>query len=774
MQEHNSGTAGVHRFTKNNYFYGKLLTVEDMAAEQAYHSGVQRTLSRFVTDWGGVCGLKVTPKPDPESESDPDQLTVTVHEGLALDRCGRLIVVGDEQHETITVPPEYEGTPTDRVAVYVEYDECFTDPVPAAKMESACEEECKDNHIVEQAEVTVEPVDPDESLDYHKDIAEIDFSKVHGLGDDPGEDTIDDVLSGLARSYYENEPRVDCGEVDDGRVLVGVLTADSEAWDSVSLERGPLLYTNDMLFDILTRHVADFDNPHDVSLSVDSGTDGADAHVGVEEAGGLTGSVDLTSSDDSIAITPDHDQATIDLVAERGLGDAFEEYYVYEQALHNTVEAYTELIENARDVWAPELVSHLAFRIARTAKHGLEDGVHEDPEAFVDFLEAPHTDHYPGEQLPFEDVESAAQRLLQKTEQVFAEEYSIVDLEYLLGAVLAPNDRADPAVPVESYHEAIERLGGVLQGEHDESAAFDAALAQHRVAEVGEGVLDSYPAVDSNYYQSYWAIIERYLHRTMQSVEETENREYTPAATAISHRSVVERSPFAIQEVPLGLHHRPVAQPSFGQGLVPELEDAGRLTPIVHRLRMGGWTYLIKPVDEGQETPSHQVVGQLPDPASTANKAPGMLLEVNDPVSTNDIEGIGDNFRKDLDRFGIATISELILAGPSVIKIATGAPLDTIEGWIMQAVSLDRQLAWTAVSNVDKETVKVIAQLENQVSEAEGREFISPSEKEMTADEVDSFIEDVTTAAETYDLADHERNRIENVNWDNVRTYYGQ
>lgn len=531
MNTNGKRTAAVEEFSRNNYFYGKLLTVEDMDVEQAYHTHVQRTVNRFISDWGVICGLEVSAEPVSVDDADRQELAITVSEGLALDRCGRLIAVEDDVHDRVPIPVIADGDVTDTVSVYVEYDECYADPVPAAKMENACEQECKDNRIVQGAKVTVEPGPPG---DYHKSIANIEFPDVSGLhpgeqtlgvrgdfevfehpqegepgtvdltvadtapdgdvvvdigfsetdermlvsgslrvpsdtlirsegftvpedetfdvtgtysqgpfhltvdgsltavgdegharlhgelrfqGADPDEETsipfdfeidihdgaleidgevdaeelglppapvmvngelsihdeddayrvageasvsqvrdgerhtlaniehapwededgdevhgilvdkprerVDDgtsefdaVLAEIARSYRENEPRTDCGNLDDEPILVGVVTRQDEDWESTDVEPGPLLYDNDMLYDVFANHVAGLDNPHQVQLGVRHGTGpGVDAHVGIEEQEGLTGSIGLTSTNDSVSITPNQVHGTVDLAA---------------------------------------------------------------------------------------------------------------------------------------------------------------------------------------------------------------------------------------------------------------------------------------------------------------------------------------------------------------------------------------------------------------------------------------------------------------------------
>jgi len=542
MSHQPNDTTGVHRFEKNNYFYGKLLTVRDMAAEQAYHSGIQRALSRHVTDWGVVCGLDVTTTRTTDEESEQEVLEVTVSEGLALDRCGRLLSVADEQHRTVDLPPIADGVETDTISVYVAYDECFTDPVPAAKMENACEEDCEDNRIVEAGDVTVEPGAP---ADPHKSVAEVNFPSAEDLGiDDPGAQTLDAVgdlllidadstgeelratvdlslsesapdgtvtvdisppqtgdpntlvgdlgipadtligpdgfqppdgeftvtggigegnsrmavggsleataredgfrldgtltfdtpsdtieipidftvsvdgsdigiegdltypetlieadavlsftdrddqfvlsgaahlfrnddgererlgtietttwedeagevdgvlvdrpvvddtddedidtdavLAGPARSYYENEPRTTCPPTDDGRILVGTLTSADDDWASTSFTYGPLVYTNDLLYDALVNHATDFGNPHGAVASIKG--------VTPDESG----DVDITSDEHISVTTGDH---SLDFSLTGG-GDGFpEEYreYILEKSLRCECNAFADL-----------------------------------------------------------------------------------------------------------------------------------------------------------------------------------------------------------------------------------------------------------------------------------------------------------------------------------------------------------------------------------------------------------------------------------------------
>jgi hypothetical protein len=74
-------------FCRNNYFTGKLLTERDFTAEQTYTIDKLRLHHLMLHGWGVVCGLKVTSHPH-----CPD-LRIVVEPGMAVDSCGREIVV---------------------------------------------------------------------------------------------------------------------------------------------------------------------------------------------------------------------------------------------------------------------------------------------------------------------------------------------------------------------------------------------------------------------------------------------------------------------------------------------------------------------------------------------------------------------------------------------------------------------------------------------------------------------------------------------------------
>lgn len=84
-------------FERNNYFYGKLMTVDDFKVEQEYFVNKHRLINRLVHGSGVICGLRVL-KTDENKEECPDKelpktSLIRITEGVAIDCCGREIVV---------------------------------------------------------------------------------------------------------------------------------------------------------------------------------------------------------------------------------------------------------------------------------------------------------------------------------------------------------------------------------------------------------------------------------------------------------------------------------------------------------------------------------------------------------------------------------------------------------------------------------------------------------------------------------------------------------
>lgn len=90
---------------RNRYFTGKYMAARDFQDEQTYFLSRHRLHNRLLHGWGIVCGLKVTRHPNPECA----RRWVVVHPGIALDCCGRELILSCEQAFELPLPRAGEG-----------------------------------------------------------------------------------------------------------------------------------------------------------------------------------------------------------------------------------------------------------------------------------------------------------------------------------------------------------------------------------------------------------------------------------------------------------------------------------------------------------------------------------------------------------------------------------------------------------------------------------------------------------------------------------------
>lgn len=102
-------------FVRNNYFYGKLLSVRDFQEEQKYFND-KRRLSHFLTTGAGVVsGMNVVLL---------DETTIALEKGFALDYMGREIVVAESVTKKVSTIKGFDDLEdTENVYICIAYDE---------------------------------------------------------------------------------------------------------------------------------------------------------------------------------------------------------------------------------------------------------------------------------------------------------------------------------------------------------------------------------------------------------------------------------------------------------------------------------------------------------------------------------------------------------------------------------------------------------------------------------------------------------------------------
>ncbi|KQC04771.1 MAG: hypothetical protein APR53_02880 [Methanoculleus sp. SDB] len=156
MTEDQKGREGceLHQFERNNYFFGKLMTVRDFQDEQAYFNGKRYLLNRHIHGWGIICGFQnIQIREGPSGEI----IATFCDGGAALDCCGREIVVPVKgQKKVLDIsgnPLKFDQEAGNTLCLYLKYRECYRERVEAASSSSGCEPVCCWNRILEDYEV---------------------------------------------------------------------------------------------------------------------------------------------------------------------------------------------------------------------------------------------------------------------------------------------------------------------------------------------------------------------------------------------------------------------------------------------------------------------------------------------------------------------------------------------------------------------------------------------------------------------------------------------
>lgn len=119
-------------FTRNSYFFGKLLTQRDMEAEQDYFNNKRRLLNVLQNGSGVICGLNVV---------KVDGATVAVKSGLALDGLGRELVVPEPVVARLSDLEGFDGDHGISPHVYlcIEYSETLREAMHSMSDEAIAE-----------------------------------------------------------------------------------------------------------------------------------------------------------------------------------------------------------------------------------------------------------------------------------------------------------------------------------------------------------------------------------------------------------------------------------------------------------------------------------------------------------------------------------------------------------------------------------------------------------------------------------------------------------
>jgi hypothetical protein len=109
--KHDAG-CGFIASERNRYFTGKYMAARDFSGEQEYFLSRHRLHNRLLHGWGIVCGLRVVPHPREECRDR----WVVVRAGIAIDCCGRELILPKDTPFELPLPPKPEAGKEDETA----------------------------------------------------------------------------------------------------------------------------------------------------------------------------------------------------------------------------------------------------------------------------------------------------------------------------------------------------------------------------------------------------------------------------------------------------------------------------------------------------------------------------------------------------------------------------------------------------------------------------------------------------------------------------------
>jgi hypothetical protein len=238
----------LHQFKRNNYFYGKLMSVRDFQTEQSYFSEKRHLINRLIHGCGLVCGfdlehdyaaVEVSPK------GTGIELKFPIG-GVAIDCCGKEIVVPDGSKTAL------ESIPSSTfVYLYLKAVDEFVEKVSAASNPSSCEEKCCPNRIAEGFDLVASDTAP---------------AGAGTLGC-PDLSAVTDAAGATAeiQKWMAGKPCPEAPDPTEPKVFLMAIKKVGNKYNVDMAKTRPhihVVYSNRLLGAVIACHVSDFSNPH--------------------------------------------------------------------------------------------------------------------------------------------------------------------------------------------------------------------------------------------------------------------------------------------------------------------------------------------------------------------------------------------------------------------------------------------------------------------------------------------------------------------------------
>ncbi len=278
MTNTNNCNYTLKSFERNNYFYGKLMTVRDFQLQSDFHAGQLQLVNRLVHGVGVVCGLEINPAIETKiNVKIGNDILFTIAPGVALDCCGKEIIIPEKYQGDIAAIKDYDAQP--KLYIYLKHKEEDFENVPVGGGSSCGNDSCCPNRTRETFSIVVSKDGPTGCSEFELDKQ---WENEGGLPEFQSEinslkGEINEILSADWREIeaktlvaIKELMKNTCPECksEDGRVLLAVVTNQNGTIavnDNETIKYRNLVLSNPLLYELINTHMHDMDNPHKVT-----------------------------------------------------------------------------------------------------------------------------------------------------------------------------------------------------------------------------------------------------------------------------------------------------------------------------------------------------------------------------------------------------------------------------------------------------------------------------------------------------------------------------
>lgn len=144
----------LNTYNRVRYFEGQLLVPEDFTHDQNYLNSKRHLINKLVNGAGIVCGLELQ-----IVNQSSDSLLVRIGSGLAIDSCGREIVVENDKNISLKINQRLFRKAVKRVGLFLNRVEFLKSPVPVNSTDSSSLAQLSESRIEESYNLILKPIE---------------------------------------------------------------------------------------------------------------------------------------------------------------------------------------------------------------------------------------------------------------------------------------------------------------------------------------------------------------------------------------------------------------------------------------------------------------------------------------------------------------------------------------------------------------------------------------------------------------------------------------